>query len=385
MISTLTCAKYYKLLNDIYNSMPDKINDDSILQGRCLYILMSFELFKITRDKTFKINAEKHLDQLAGSVLKYRSCNLGYGLCGILYTLVYLANSDFIEVDSRFFDAYDEELFFFVDRVSKSHNYDLLSGLIGIGIYYIELGKLEKRLKNNVYYVIDKVILLSTEIEKSIYWEYKFERPPKNYNGVVNLGLLHGMPSVLLFLLICYKENYKSDFYEDKIRNGLKFITSNQYINNFGFSYSHYFGIKDGVLKKEILDDSFAYCKGDLGIILLFQKAYEVLGDESFRKYSKELYHNIQDKLVEIHLRKLNPYFCHGKAGILTLVNVYEKLNSDIGSKKKVIEALTNDLIFDFNVNNSNNSLLEGNSGVLFALVKLTYSIRSIERLLLLN
>lgn len=365
--------------------MPDKINDDSILQGRCLYILMSFELFKITRDKTFKINAEKYLGQLVGSELIYRSRNLGYGLCGILYTLVYLANNNFIEVDSSFFDAYDDELFFFVDRVSKSRNYDLLSGLIGVGIYYIELGKFEKRYKKNVYYVINKIILLSTEIEKSIYWEYKFERPPKNYNGVVNLGLLHGMPSVLLFLLICYKENYKSDFYENKIRNGLKFITLNKHINNFGFSYSHYFGIKNGVLKKELLDDSFAYCKGDLGIILLFQKASEILVDETFRKYSKELYRNIQDKLIEIHLRKLNPYFCHGKAGILTLVNMFEKLNSDIDSQKKIIETLTNDLISDFNVNNSNNSLLDGNSGVLFALVKLTYNIRSIERLLLFD
>lgn len=373
-------------INKIYTSIPLKINNTSLIQGRCLYILLSFEFYRHSKNSIYKMQAYEHLDKLINDRLKSYNCTLGYGSCGVLYTIASLARNNFIDVEKVFFEPYYIELDLFVESASKSGNYDLLQGLIGVGLFYIELGKLEKKLNSKVYQIIQKLLLLSTEYDKMIYWKYKLENFPNKYDGIVNLGILHGMPSVLLFLMICYKEGYRSEHLASEIRKGINFIIMSQKPNKEGFSYNHYLGIVDGKFAEEKMVNSFAYCRGDLGIILLFQKAAEIFQDSFYKMYSKELFIPIQDQLVNLLPDCNNPYFCHGTAGILTLTNSFETLFSDKDKYKKAIEILTNRLIDSFNIDKSNCSLLDGSCGVLFALLKQKLpNVRSIDRILLLD
>ena len=84
------------------------------------------------------------------------------------------------------------------------------------------------------------------------------------------------------FSSIRYKEGYTSDFYEDNIRKELKFMIASRRLKSIGSSYNHYFGMMNDEFVDEQVVDSLAYCRGDLGVILLFNKASEILKDDSY-------------------------------------------------------------------------------------------------------
>lgn len=95
-----------------------------------------------------------------------------------------------------------------MNRFISMNDYDYLHGSIGIALYF-----LEKCTKNIIELYIENFVkqLISNSIstgEGKIAWK---SYSPKNKSDEFNLGLSHGIPSIIVFLSKCIKKRILKD------------------------------------------------------------------------------------------------------------------------------------------------------------------------------
>jgi len=121
--------------------------------------------------------------------------SFGLGLAGLAWTLNLFIKERFVEVEGDPLEVYDE-LFFelAVNELSKGI-YDYMHGGMGYGLIFIERVRSVEALQNKLKVLVS--ILEETAIrDKGIYW-----RDPSIKDKVsINLGLAHGIPSLLILL-----------------------------------------------------------------------------------------------------------------------------------------------------------------------------------------
>ncbi len=197
------------------------------------------------------------------------SYTLCKGICGYGWVLEFLAENQFIEYsDIEFLDHLDTKLYKIIEKENKIENLDFLHGTIGMGIYFL------KRLRKNSSILYLNQILNSLDYyskrdkDGSIYWISILD---KNEKGI-NFGLAHGLPSILSFLCLLYKNNINSKLSLSLINGIITFIMKYKHDpSKYGSFFPTYISNNSGVSKSSRL----AWCYGDLGC---FNILYELLG-----------------------------------------------------------------------------------------------------------
>lgn len=122
------------------------------------------------------------------------------GLSGILYSLKFLNEKEFIELDFCDYKETVEYLSVAMRGFIKDNNYDFLHGALGIGFYFLKI---------NEYDLVEELIenLFNTATIKNsgeiIKWDMKFN-PMKDFD----ISLSHGISSIMVFLSRAIKKKY---------------------------------------------------------------------------------------------------------------------------------------------------------------------------------
>lgn len=271
-----------------------------------------------------------------------------------------------------------------IDDFFAQDNYDILHGVIGLGIYFLEREKL-----NLVYKIVDFLIERSTTKENLVYWK-KYDKY-KTYSTVIDMGNAHGNSSILYFLtkiLIITPEN---DKLKKLIIGNVNFYLKNKQI--IGSSISTYFptlikviDFESNIHKPE--NSRLAWCYGDLGALYTLLLVSSHISQKQMYSDVVNMLEIVANRRLETENFEIDAGFCHGSSGIAIIFDkIYKHTGMNVfleTSKYWIRETLKHKLEesnsklsarYDFPIvdtNEQNISLLEGLTGILFCYLKFT-------------
>lgn len=359
-----------------------KSNNQSILQGNASLAILICDLSSECDHNNIDEVSYMLCKSINSNIEKYSNCTLGNGLLGGLYAIGYLKKKGKINLEDDFFCEYDKFALLFAKNCLKNGNYDLYYGLLGVGLYYLILSEIDSKYEQKLDWIVQKIVDLSVEVNGNIYW-----RRMHDGGGLIfDWGLLHGIPSIISFLLIVYHTNPHFLKYESCIRKALKTMSDNMNVSTKNFSYFHMTGIN---LKYNFeFESRLGYCYGDLGVINTYLLASRYLNDKTYMTYAEQMINKLLFRIENYKEEVYNLNFCHGVSGILELLlkfNQYIEINeisSSIVRMRAEIENHLKGLDYEKFVPD----LLDGDIGILFSYLSSSgYDLPGIERLLLIK
>ncbi|AJW63515.1 Nisin biosynthesis protein NisC [Elizabethkingia miricola] len=314
-------------LKEISSELLDKqyLNEDNsigILGGSSGIIMFLFHYAHYSDDIIYSEVGKKYVYQLFDKIntgeIGATFCN---GLAGTIWLLDYLVKNNFIEFDiDENVVQLDEYLAICMQKDIHNKNYDFLHGAIGYGMYFLER---YKNTNSNEYkqgylrYICKLINFLeesSIEYNNTIYWECDNKQEPEH----INLGLAHGIPSIISFLAKAYNTNIEKEIIKNLLEKSVRFILkykTPENISNFPSKVS--LNNIDYNNKEDI--SRMAWCYGDLGITIALYHANQILhNDEIEREYIALLHKSAQRKSKPISMVE-DTSVCHGSFG-LTLI-----------------------------------------------------------------
>lgn len=295
-----------------------KTSELSLFNGCCADILLLFEMYRCTRDAEIKNLLDSKIDWLNKEMDGCQTFNLYEGFAGILFIYAYLLNNgrNITELDDHFFPQFDTTFQDYIDTLYFTNNYDLLFGLIGIGIYYIEISKLYPDKRKYVYYIIKNILqLVQGRNDSAIYWTYTLEKVEET-GEIVNLGLLHGMPSIISFFVICIQENYGSAELYRILRQAYEALFAFK-TDHPAYSYAHYCRFRNGEMHPNPVSTELFYCYGDLGVAHSVLIGKDIYGKQAFWQQNMKALLNKIERRLSPDYRFESCCFCHGWAYLL--------------------------------------------------------------------
>lgn len=352
--------------------------DISLINGLSGESLMLYDCINLSDNILIKDKLDYNINFVLENIDKQTDSTFGYGIIGVLYALVRLNNLRYVSIDCSELIIQNKTI---IDNLIKHHsgNYDLMRGLLGIGVYCLEIYKFDAKAKLFLALVIDALLECYSDFDDYKLIQYTAEKH-SDFSDIpyVNTGLLHGMTSVISFFLLCLKEGYVDERLQSYIQDYLNIIVQVRLSNDMQ-TFPRAFSI----CKKTFIIDKYPtnlfYCNGDLGIINTFLIAFDILADDYYYNIAQRAYVKCIKK-IQAGIVPKNKCFCHGLAGLYYFVSKFNKY-----FKIKEVEPLLEEwkLILYNSAKNKQQNLLNGYKGIIMSLLS-HYQISQIERILLL-
>jgi lantibiotic biosynthesis protein len=241
------------------------------------------------------------------------------GLVGIAWTYHFLIKEGLIGADpNEVFAELDEYIFKITEVNFDQRSYDFLHGGLGGGVYFLG------RFSDNPQ-VGDKLAKIVSYLDKLAEQDaagYKWATKGRNSEGgpviEYNLGLSHGIPSIICFLAKCLQLGVERENCKRLIQGAASFILSNQLEKGSGSVFPA--TIREGV---KPATSKLAWCYGDLGVGLSLLLAANAIKDNSLKHIAMTiLLASAARKQSELEGGSIKDAgLCHGTAGISHIFN----------------------------------------------------------------
>jgi lantibiotic biosynthesis protein len=252
------------------------------------------------------------------------------GFSGVAWTLEHLRGRLF--EDSEEEDPGDDVASALVEHLSLSPwrgDYDLISGLVGYGIY-----ALERMPRPGGRECLERVVARLAEtverLPRGITWrttpDLMIQRdrdlhPEGNYN----LGLAHGVPGVIGLLALAQAAGVEC---RDLLDGAVAWLLSCKLPADAGsfFAYNE----DPAPSQTEIRSSRLAWCYGDLGIAASLLVAARALGEEGWQRQALEIARSAAQRTQETS-GIVDAGICHGAAGAAHIFNrLYQETGDPI-------------------------------------------------------
>jgi len=296
----------------IYFATRYKINKEECYKKKCIFLLNIF----IDRFNEHEF-----------------SIGLFDGFEGVFLTIDYLEKCKIIEDSSAFLESIEDNLYQSIIIDVENNKFEAFYGSIGKSQYFLDEDKIKD---NKIIYLINQLLDSLWESKKElngqIYWYDKTKNDERLEN--INLGMAHGICSVLIFL-VRLKELQFYNPYLDKLIFGLAktFNNAKNGINEKSF-FPAIYNTKNKHFS--IISNRRAYCIGDLPIAYAFCYAGRVMNNNDWIEFSKLILlknTNLTPSNSSIyyfgHYNFFDIGFCHGISSILFLFYKIHKFHED--------------------------------------------------------
>lgn len=381
---------YKDKIDFFLNQISEKCNND---QGENITFSLGNGYYSLFYNNDVEIEKIEELIDMA-SAASYSS--FATGSLAIIYFMKLLHNTNLI-TDEDIDSIEEDSIEFFLDLISVTADrkeYDLFTGLIGLGIYFIEIKKFDAAAK--IVYQIDH---LKHEKNQTFFW---IDHIVKEDN-IIDLGLAHGQPSIISFLAECYHKGCEKETCAKLIRGSVNFLNELYEENKDSqFIFPSKINIATG---EKQLSERLAWCYGDLGVAISIWKAYTVLQDEDLKAMCHSIILNLSkvkaDKSGVFYSQKnecIDTGICHGTSGISHIFNKFHRIFQQPELKEAhdywmslTLQQLEKGAKFPYNIKNDewveHTGLLEGISGVGMVLLDYKYpeKARDWDKIYLMN
>lgn len=222
-------------------------------------------------------------------------------------------------------DDLDEQFAQYVAHRGWGSNYDLVKGLIGIGVYALERFP-EPRAAQSLDAVLEHLADLAEESEDGVTW---FTPPElidpasmrRFRDGCYELGVAHGVAGAIAFLASAHAVAKDRVRIETLLDRAVRWLMGRREDGRFPYPREI---ARDGASEGGRL----SWCNGNVGIAAALLKAGLVLDDAGVRSHAIELAvagAGVEPR--EAHM--IDPCLCHGTAGIAHVLNRMHQATGD--------------------------------------------------------
>ena len=309
----------YKIVEDKLTNIHDELclyieqeNYESgklgLLDGLSGIALFFTEHYKLTGNEKSKEN----IDKIIRIILKSISSNgvidstFCSGLSGIGWLFEYLELSQ-IEQMKPIMASFDNRILQFSTCQFLLKNYDLISGGLGGGMYF-----LRKKMNNSqitegqICQIIENLEKISTETDNLLFWcKYK------NQNRI-DLGMAHGLTSILSYL---NKVSTYSSILNERISKIVySFRNFSQKYDEIGSFWSYDINVE--LTENVPIKSRLAWCYGDISTALTILSSSKLNKLHSFELFAIEV---LDKNILRVNLEEngiFDATICHGASGI---------------------------------------------------------------------
>lgn len=266
-------------------------------------------LFLYSKNPTFRNNSirliNSSLDAISDKPLSY---NLSGGVSGILWAYSHLVNSGVLQVKMN--DVIDDEVNKFLVDSSKfdiqRYNYDYLHGGLSTLPYFLE--RIENEFcRKCIYELVIELEKVADILPEGISWMEGFHYisdKEKRYN----LGLAHGMPSVIILLSRVLENNIAPEKTTKLLEGLINWILDKKQEDGVKGYFPTVIPSEKPYLSR------ISWCYGDLGIAIALLQASLVTKNNSWKEEAIMIAKNAASRR-EPNAGTIDACFCHGAAG----------------------------------------------------------------------
>jgi len=265
-------------------------------------------------------NAERFLEQAVQAVASRRmGPSLYAGFTGVAWAAMHIQHLLGNGADENLHQEIDEALISYLNRSPWPGDYDLISGLVGFGVYALErlphataAGLLER--------VVDRLDETAECNAKGITWFTPPELLPSWQrelcpNGYYNLGLAHGVPGVIALLGQACAADVARTKAEHLIEGAVTWLLSHKLTNGANSSFASWAG--PGIERDNC---RLAWCYGDAGIAAALLSAARCVGETSWESEALDIAHRAANRPPD-KAGTADAGLCHGSAGLGHIFN----------------------------------------------------------------
>jgi hypothetical protein len=322
-----------------YKSTGRRVVFDSAYEPALLYGYLAIS----QNDLNWAIRATECLNHAIDEATQSAYLGLFGGLAGLGWTvehLSYLLNQlsfpNEVEVSPKSPDQdglstepeADEDLNVEIDSVvlrslqkfTSDSAYDLISGLVGFGVYFMERLPRESAMQG-IEAVFTHLEKLAQHTPCGISWysgpellpEWQRQQCP---NGYYNLGVAHGIPGIIHLISEISTTNIVERERAFRLLEGsVQWLMSQRRPRGSRSTFSSW-----SVPGEETSDSRLAWCYGDLGILAVLLQVARRAGREDWHEYAKDILDHClawppEDSGVG------DAPLCHGSAGVAHIFN----------------------------------------------------------------
>lgn len=266
-------------------------------------------------------------------------CGLFGGLCGLGWTVDHLSQllvemvqanpDDSTEAqteeigDGDINGDIDAMLLRELQRGRWTGAYDLITGLVGFGVYLLERLPAEKASLGVelLVYHLNKAAersgqLVTWHTPPELLPASEFARFPEGY---YNLGVAHGIPGVLNFLSQALAAGVERDKTKRLLEGGVEWLIAQERPPGAGSLFPAW---RAGA---ESTDSRMAWCYGDLGIMAVLRQIARRCGRQDWSSFADKIADSCLSR-VESTVGAQDAPLCHGYVGIAHIFNrIYQE------------------------------------------------------------
>ncbi|WP_378187565.1 lanthionine synthetase LanC family protein [Aquimarina sp. W85] len=299
-------------------------------------LIFEATLYRYSKEEIYKQKALELFNTLI-KVFGDRELGSGFleGFEGIFYTVQYLQTCKIIEDESSL-EGLEDYLIQSLQIDFKTNNFDPIHGSIGKLHYYIN-SKTQSSEKVNdlIHQFLTSLYENREETEQGIYWYDENEET----KGLINLGLAHGLPGILAFLIRLKELKYEHQLLDILIDGIIKSLFN--FKNNIS-RISNFPDYHTVDINQRNLNSRLGWCYGDLGITNTLLYATKILQREDLKEKTYKLLRTIIPRRIgNSGLDHFEDYsfldtgFCHGLSGIAFMMQkINHKVDSPIIEKR---------------------------------------------------
>jgi lantibiotic modifying enzyme len=242
-------------------------------------------------------------------------CN---GFAGVCWATEHIVSKGWIEADiSSLFEDIEPYLAITSENDFDAYLFDFMHGGIGAGIYFLERSAhptAQKHLVKIVDYLEQQKITSGDDI----FWMNNFMKSEsQKLNQEYNLGLAHGIPSVLYFLTKCYEKDIEKAKCQSFLEGAIGWLIKQKLTMK---SLSIYPATTSGN-QTPSNPSRLAWCYGDLGIASTIWLAGKTLNKDGWKKEGLEIMLYACERKDLKANNVMDAGICHGAAGVAHFFN----------------------------------------------------------------
>ena len=221
----------------------------------------------------------------------------------------------------------DEVLLGITSRQPWGGEYDLIRGLVGLGVYALD--RLPRpRAVQCLEAIVQRLEERSTRAGPGLSWWTPPQHLPPHQRalyteGYFNLGAAHGVPAVVALLALISRAGVAQKQARELALGGARWMLANALPNSPGARFPSC--VAPGV---DVKPCRSAWCYGDPGVVLCLAVTGKALGDAQIEQAALDIAREAAQRPVE-HAGVRDAGLCHGAAGLGHIYNRLFQLSGD--------------------------------------------------------
>jgi lantibiotic biosynthesis protein len=294
------------------------VNGPSLSGGLAGLAFLFAELDRGQPERGHRAHAEKLLLEAASAIEEQPLSPWLYGgFSGIAWSMARLGGMGVPSIDDL--EEIDEALLKLVSRHPWDADYDLIMGLVGLGVYALE--RLPRPMAvRSLEEIVARLEERSTRAGPGLSWWTPPRHLPEHQRavyqeGYFNLGAAHGVPAVVALLALISMAGVAERKARELSVGGARWLLASMLPDSPGARFPTC--VAPGIPPQPARS---AWCYGDPGVVLCLRIAARALSDSELERAAMELAREAARRPAE-HAGVREAGLCHGAAGLGHLYN----------------------------------------------------------------